>query len=465
LVLAAPLGTAFTYQGRLHDGTNAANDLYDLDFALFDAPTSGSQLGLSVTLNGQPVSNGPFTVTLDFGASPFTGEARWLQIQVRTNGSRLTPFTPLSPRQPLTPSSNALYAPNAGTALATAAGVVSNLCLAPGAVTSDKIADGTVTSADLSPALASNTFWRLGGNAGTVPGPQFLGTTDNQPLEIQVNGQRALRLEPGFNEAPNVVGGSTSNRLAADRIGGTIAGGGSMGSPKRIEGNFGSIGGGSGKNLQFNTFASLIAGGTGNTIQSNAQESVISGGSRNTFQSKVLASLIAGGDWNIIQPTANYSAIGGGFRNTIEADARFSSIGGSSTNIIKFNALAATIGGGNRNLIQFFAEDATIGGGASNNVGYYSISSIIGGGSGNRIGEDAPYATVPGGLNNLAAGRFSLAAGCQAQALHFGAFVWADGTVQTTPPPEITNFASARAAACNYPPPPASTAAARPVRC
>ncbi|MCX6926733.1 MAG: hypothetical protein NT154_26545, partial [Verrucomicrobia bacterium] len=101
---ASPLDTAFTHQGRLSDGTNLANNLYDLDFALFDVPTGGSQLGLSITYNGFPVSNGLFTVTLDFGASPFIGEARWLQIQVRINGGRTPPpYTLLTPRQALTP--------------------------------------------------------------------------------------------------------------------------------------------------------------------------------------------------------------------------------------------------------------------------------------------------------------------------------------------------------------------------
>ena len=32
-------GTAFTYQGRLNVGTNGANGVYDLRFALFDAVT------------------------------------------------------------------------------------------------------------------------------------------------------------------------------------------------------------------------------------------------------------------------------------------------------------------------------------------------------------------------------------------------------------------------------------------
>jgi hypothetical protein len=37
IVTAAPLGTAFTYQGKLTDGTNPANGLYDLRFAIYDA--------------------------------------------------------------------------------------------------------------------------------------------------------------------------------------------------------------------------------------------------------------------------------------------------------------------------------------------------------------------------------------------------------------------------------------------
>jgi hypothetical protein len=49
--------------------------------------------------------------------------------------------------------------------------------------------------------------WSLSGNAGTT-GTDFLGTTDNQPLELRVNGARAMRLEPasdGANPAPNVI--------------------------------------------------------------------------------------------------------------------------------------------------------------------------------------------------------------------------------------------------------------------
>src|SRR5690242_13995821 len=59
-------GTAFTYQGALNDGTNPANGIYNLRFALFDALTLGNQVGSSFTSSPVSVSNGVFTVTLDF---------------------------------------------------------------------------------------------------------------------------------------------------------------------------------------------------------------------------------------------------------------------------------------------------------------------------------------------------------------------------------------------------------------
>ncbi|GIV94152.1 MAG: hypothetical protein WHS83_06470 [Chloroflexus sp.] len=52
------------------------------------------------------VSNGLFTVTLDFGPGAFTGDARWLQIAVRCTGD--SGYTALTPRQPLTAAPYAL---------------------------------------------------------------------------------------------------------------------------------------------------------------------------------------------------------------------------------------------------------------------------------------------------------------------------------------------------------------------
>jgi len=105
----APLGTAFTYQGRLTDGGKPANGNFDLEFRLFDAAVGGAQVGDPVLLPSVPVAAGLFTAQLnangEFGPTAFDGQARWLEISV--NG------TPLSPRQELTAAPNALFALNA----------------------------------------------------------------------------------------------------------------------------------------------------------------------------------------------------------------------------------------------------------------------------------------------------------------------------------------------------------------
>jgi hypothetical protein len=105
---AAGQTTAFTYQGKLTDSGNLANGNYDLQFKLFDALSAGTQLGTTQSLSPVAVTNGIFTVTLDFGACPtcFNGAARFLEIAVRPTGGGS--FTTLSPRQPITSAPYAL---------------------------------------------------------------------------------------------------------------------------------------------------------------------------------------------------------------------------------------------------------------------------------------------------------------------------------------------------------------------
>src|SRR4051812_49281595 len=113
-------GTAFTYQGRLIDNGSPASGDYDLSFSIFDDPTAGNQVGDSLTNAPTSVSNGLFTVILDFGAGVFDGSQRWLEIAVSEAGA--DDFAVLTPRQPLTPTPYAIRAQAADTA-ATAADV------------------------------------------------------------------------------------------------------------------------------------------------------------------------------------------------------------------------------------------------------------------------------------------------------------------------------------------------------
>jgi hypothetical protein len=106
----APNGTGFTYQGKLIDGGVPANGAYDLNFNLFDALSSGSQVGSTIAKRSEIVSNGLFTVQLDFG-NVFNGTALYLEISVRLS-SIGGAFTTLTPRQPMSPTPYALFASN-----------------------------------------------------------------------------------------------------------------------------------------------------------------------------------------------------------------------------------------------------------------------------------------------------------------------------------------------------------------
>jgi hypothetical protein len=153
-------GTAFTYQGRLNDGSSPANGNYDMQFYLRSAATGGSPVGNTNTLAPVPASNGLFTVALDFGPGIFAGSPLWLEIGVRTNGS-LAAYTTLSGRQQLTPSPYALYSPQAG---GVTNGAITSTMLANAAVTTSKLATGAVTSITLSNSIglgSSNVAGRL----------------------------------------------------------------------------------------------------------------------------------------------------------------------------------------------------------------------------------------------------------------------------------------------------------------
>jgi hypothetical protein len=114
LATAFAQGTVFTYQGRLNNGTNPVTGLYDLKFHLYDSSGGGSILGGPVTNTAVPVTNGLFTVMVDFGAGVFTGGSNWLQIGVRLNGG--AGFSALSPRNQVTPTPYAIFAETANAA-------------------------------------------------------------------------------------------------------------------------------------------------------------------------------------------------------------------------------------------------------------------------------------------------------------------------------------------------------------
>ena len=388
-------GTAFTYQGRLTDGTNLADGSYDLMFTLYDASSGGNPLGSPYTNLTTSVNNGLFTISrVDFGEAFFIGgPLRWIELGVRPDGST-NAFSPLDPRQQLTPTPYAIWSGRAGSAtLAMLASAVEPLSVTGGGIanntiTAGKIASGqvvktlngltdavtlaagsnvTITPSGNTLTVATSGLWKLAGNAATTPGTDFLGTTDNQALELKANSQRVLRLEPSAT-SPNVIGGYSGNFVGNGIVGATIGGGGVNSNTNAILAGFGTI-----------------AGGAGNKI--NAGVGTIGGGERNEIKS--------GSGWG---------TIGGGVENAIGGVVEFLII------VTGTNADFATIAGGHANIINLGADGATIGGGVAN-----------------KITTNASYATIPGGRFN-AATNYAFAAGHRAKANHTGAFVWADFT-------------------------------------
>jgi len=446
-------GTAFTYQGRLADTVNPVNGLYDLRFFLYDSGTGGTLVAGPVTNSPVVISNGLFTVTLDFGANVFTGANRWLEIGVRTNGGNA--FTPLSPRQQLTPAPYAITAENLVSG-GLAAGIYGNPVTFNNPGNSFCGDGGCLSNVNASSlgGLTAADFWRLNGN--TVSPANFLGTLNNLPLEIKVNNNHALRIVPA--SVPSLEGGYFQNSTHGFSSA-AIVGGGTSGSINEVFGNYGFIGAGHGakvgifsavigggynvalgqfsfvgtglsntnladyafigsgfyNTIQSDVLTSVIAGGHYNTIQSNASWSIIGSGGYNTIQTNAYDSSIIGGGYNLIQPNAQGSiivggyqntnggfaaAIGGGLNNAIQTGADRSAIGGGDSNLIQSNAFASFIGGGRGNQIQIGAFDSTIGGGPYNAIQANANASTIGGGYINAIQASAGASTIGGGVGN-----------------------------------------------------------------
>jgi hypothetical protein len=259
--------------------------------------------------------------------------------------------------------------------------------------------------------------WRLAGNRGTDPATDFIGTTDNAPLNLRVNDARALRLEPDPT-SPNLIGGDDGNGVRDGASGATVSGGGHDGDPNRVTDDFGTVGGGEdnlagdGAGLTSDRPDATVGGGVAN-IASGA-EATVGGGDSNTASG--LNALVAGGTGNTA--SGIQATVGGGIGN--RAIQRIATISGGSAN--SANGNGATIAGGAANSAS--GAQSAVAGGELNFAN--AEQAALGGGFSNTVG--GRLATVPGGAFNQANGDFSLAAGRRAQANHNGAFVWADST-------------------------------------
>ena len=111
-----PLSNSFNYQGRLFLDGGAVQGSADLRLTLWNSPTGGATVGQEVAVDDVVVTDGVFSVELDFGPGVFDGDSRWLDIRVRAphDPNDTEPFTNLTPRQEITAVPYALHALNGG---------------------------------------------------------------------------------------------------------------------------------------------------------------------------------------------------------------------------------------------------------------------------------------------------------------------------------------------------------------
>jgi hypothetical protein len=275
----------------------------------------------------------------------------------------------------------------------------------------------------------------------------------------------------------NVIGGSARNAVAQNVAGATLVGGGATDLPNRIDGDYGTIGGGlgnqagdrafvgGGSDNSATGFRSTLAGGN-NNVASGAY-SALGGGENNI--SSLYYTTVAGGNNNLAN--GRNATVGGGSGNTATwsfatvAGGGYNAAGGIDSTIAggSRNGAAgsfASVGGGSDNAASGF--DSTVSGGSGNAAGGENSNvagglanratgkySSVGGGYENRAGESQVdqtqyavvaggshntasgfYSTVPGGADNAAGSSYSFAAGRRAVVAsnHDGAVLFADST-------------------------------------
>jgi hypothetical protein len=187
--------TAFTYQGQLDSSNAPVTGVYDFRFQIYNA----SSVVVAGPLTNAPVgvTNGLFTVTLNFGASVFDGSTRSLEIGVRGYGDT-NAYAVLSPRQTLTSVPYAIQAINASNAVVLTAplqatnlaGTIPNSLLSPNVavLTNNVIFSGSV--------IATN-FTGNGYGLSNVPATSLIGTIPDARLSANV----ALQSNPNLNFA------------------------------------------------------------------------------------------------------------------------------------------------------------------------------------------------------------------------------------------------------------------------
>jgi hypothetical protein len=214
--------SSFNYQGRLSEAGQGANGTYQFTFKLYDGAASGAQVGNTLVDVPVTVTNGIFSVDLDFGAAAFAGGDRFLDVSVRkTAGDPLVALTPrqkvgsapYATRASVANSADSFSGSLAGDVTGSQAGTVVN---SVGGQSAANIAGGVQAANNATPANTANTLVKRDAAGKVVVGGVTFGdgttlTTANVPVAI--TGNSAVN---AINDA------GTSAKINDDRLAGSF---------------------------------------------------------------------------------------------------------------------------------------------------------------------------------------------------------------------------------------------------
>ena len=375
---------SFTYQGKLTVSGAPASGAYDLRFRMFEAESGGPQLGVDATVDDVSVTNGIFTVELDFGPGAIAAGQRWIEMEVRP-GASTDVYHLLSPRQKITAAPYSTLADRSMSADFAESAIDANTVGGMSPLLFIQEGDARLTDARQplagSPSYVqtnpgapqSGGFDVLGngkiGSSLTVLGSTFLNSNLSVGGSITGNGSAILNIDPN----------NLSGSVPIAKGGTGITSSGSAGNVLRSDGAFWTS-----SPIQ----ASDIPAGSSNYIRNSAAAQ--SGNFNISGVGTVGGTLTAG----FVNAT-NYYSLGG---------TRFASINGNHSTFFGESAGQGNFGGTENTYIGYASQSLGIGGTENTFIG--STSGLNNSGSNNFYGGNlSGWQTTSGDSNTFIGSR------------------------------------------------------------
>jgi hypothetical protein len=182
--------TALGYQALLNSST--ANNLTAIGFSSLFSNTTGANntgVGMNTLFTN---TNGSNNTALGYGADVSTGTL--------TNATAIGSGSIVYTSNTIQLGNTGVTRVNVGTG-ANATLVAGGLQITGGTLGANKVLTSDANGVATWQSPGNSSGWSLTGNSGTVDGSNFIGTTDNKPLNFKVNNNLAGRIDPSLHNS------------------------------------------------------------------------------------------------------------------------------------------------------------------------------------------------------------------------------------------------------------------------